>query len=153
MNNLKRLRERLGLSQDRLGELSGVSRFAIIDYEAGRSSPTYQIAKKMATALRCSLSDLDDSVDISPEECSKHEVDQDIWEVLVVLEDRDDWGRESMMDLRNDGCNRFSIHVGPTKVGVEIVGRIESEAELDGLLAEAREKALAAMELQRRQKR
>lgn len=60
MKKLKMLREKAGISQERLGELSGISRFAIIDYEVGRRSPTFVIAKKLATALNCSVLDLDD---------------------------------------------------------------------------------------------
>jgi len=39
MINLRKLREAAGLSQEKLGELSGLSRFAILEYEAGRRSP------------------------------------------------------------------------------------------------------------------
>ncbi|NCC62927.1 MAG: XRE family transcriptional regulator, partial [Verrucomicrobiae bacterium] len=60
LRKLKALREGVSLSQERLGELAGVSRFAIMDYENGRSSPTFEMAKKLAVALGCSLSDLDD---------------------------------------------------------------------------------------------
>ena len=60
MINLRKLREAAGLSQENLGELSGLSRFAILEYEAGRRSPTFLIAKRIASALGCSLADLDD---------------------------------------------------------------------------------------------
>lgn len=60
MKNLKALREGAGLSQERLGELVGVSRFAIMDYENGRSSPTYSLSKKLAELFQCQLPDLDD---------------------------------------------------------------------------------------------
>ena len=60
MKNLKFLRNGAGMSQERLGELCGISRFAVMDYEHGRGSPTVDVAKKMARVLKCTLSDLDD---------------------------------------------------------------------------------------------
>ncbi len=137
MLNLKRLRESAGLSQDRLGELSGVSRFAIIDYEAGRSSPTLTTAKRLAKALQCSLSDLDDAgKDGGPQ--------PNTWEVRVIFEADDEW-RDTTMDMRSEAANTFSVHVSPTKIGIEIIGNVEDETQLDSLLAEARAKALDAM--------
>jgi DNA-binding XRE family transcriptional regulator len=59
MRNLKRLREKREFSQESLGAIVGVSRFSILDYENGRKSPTYIVAKKIAEALDCSLEDLD----------------------------------------------------------------------------------------------
>jgi transcriptional regulator with XRE-family HTH domain len=60
MKNLKSLRNGAGMSQERFGELCGISRFAVMDYEHGRGSPTVDVAKKMARVLKCTLSDLDD---------------------------------------------------------------------------------------------
>lgn len=68
MKNLKVLRERSGLTQFELGELVGISRFAIIDYESGRRSPTFETTKRLARALGCSLSDLDG--DLNPPQTS-----------------------------------------------------------------------------------
>lgn len=138
MKRLRGLRESAGLSQDRLGELSGVSRFAIIDYEQGRSSPTFLVAQKIAVALHCSLTDLDASEESVPGS------QRNSWEVRVIFEADDDW-RDKTMDMRSEAANTFSVHISPTKIGIEIIGNVEDETQLDSLLAEARAKALDAM--------
>ncbi|MGI6252100.1 MAG: helix-turn-helix transcriptional regulator [Aminivibrio sp.] len=68
MMNLRALRERAGLTQLELGEMVDMSRFAIIDYESGRRSPTFETTRKLARALDCSLSDLDG--DLNPPQAS-----------------------------------------------------------------------------------
>lgn len=73
MINLRKLREAAGLSQERLGELSGLSRFAILEYEAGRRSPTFTVAKRISSALGCSIADLDDE---NPTETSGSKVQE-----------------------------------------------------------------------------
>lgn len=61
MKNLKALREAAGLTQQQLGDLCGISRFAIMEYEACRRSPTFSTVKKISTILRCSLDELDEN--------------------------------------------------------------------------------------------
>lgn len=62
MKGLKAIRMKAGLTQRELGDLVGMSRFAIIDYESGRRSPTFETTRKLARVLKCSLSDLDDEL-------------------------------------------------------------------------------------------
>lgn len=45
------------LSQEQLANIVGVSRFSIIEYEKGRTSPTLEIASKIANALGCASVD------------------------------------------------------------------------------------------------
>lgn len=57
--NLRRLRKRQGLSQDRLSKLADVSHNTIIKIEAGAiQSPTVETAQKIARALRVTLDEL-----------------------------------------------------------------------------------------------
>jgi transcriptional regulator with XRE-family HTH domain len=58
MEHLKRLRDAAGLSQDELAEKLGMSRYSIISYENGKTSPSLEVLKKIAQALHCSLFDL-----------------------------------------------------------------------------------------------
>ena len=55
MKNLKARRTELGMTQQQLGEAVGLSRFAIIEYEAGSKSPTVENAKRMAAALKTTV--------------------------------------------------------------------------------------------------
>lgn len=57
-NNLKEMRTRLGLSQQELAELSGVSRQTIGGAEAGSVAPSATIALNLARALGCRVEDL-----------------------------------------------------------------------------------------------
>lgn len=55
MKNLKLRRTELGMTQQQLGEAVGLSRFAIIEYEAGSKSPTVENAKRMAAVLKTTV--------------------------------------------------------------------------------------------------
>ena len=58
-NNLKKLREKKGLSQDRLAKLAEVANNTIIKIEQGENiNPTLDTLKKIAKALEISVDDL-----------------------------------------------------------------------------------------------
>jgi len=56
---VKQLREKLGLSQEKLARLADVSNNTIINIEAGKQdNPTIDTLKKVAKALNVSVEDL-----------------------------------------------------------------------------------------------
>jgi putative molybdopterin biosynthesis protein len=57
-NNLKAVRNRLGLSQQHLAEAAGVTRQTIGGIEAGQYAPSATVALKLARALGCRVEDL-----------------------------------------------------------------------------------------------
>jgi Predicted transcriptional regulators len=58
-SKIKRLREKLGLSQERLARLADVSNNTIINIEAGKQqNPTIETLKKIANALNVPIEDL-----------------------------------------------------------------------------------------------
>lgn len=58
-NKIKRLREKLGLSQEKLARLSDVSNNTIINIEAGKQqNPTVETIKKISKALNVSVEEL-----------------------------------------------------------------------------------------------
>jgi len=58
-NNLKKLREKKGLSQDRLAKLADVANNTIIKIEQGENmNPTLDTLQKIAKALEISVDDL-----------------------------------------------------------------------------------------------
>jgi molybdate-binding protein/DNA-binding XRE family transcriptional regulator len=57
-NEVRRFRERLGLSQHDLSALVGVSRQAIVGIEGGRQVPSTALSLRLARALRCGVEDL-----------------------------------------------------------------------------------------------
>lgn len=58
-NRIKRLREKLGLSQEKLARLADVSNNTIINIEAGKQqNPTVETISKIAKALGVSIDEL-----------------------------------------------------------------------------------------------
>lgn len=57
-NNLKMYREKFGYSQEKLGELSSVTRQTIISIEGGRYTPSLELALKFAKTFKCKVEDL-----------------------------------------------------------------------------------------------
>ena len=58
-NNIKKLREAKGLSQEKLARLSDVANNTIVKIEAGKNqNPTLDTLKKIAKALSVSLDEL-----------------------------------------------------------------------------------------------
>ena len=58
-SKIKRLREKLGLSQERVARLADVSNNTIINIEAGKQqNPTIETLKKIANALNVPIEDL-----------------------------------------------------------------------------------------------
>ncbi|MCC7543694.1 helix-turn-helix transcriptional regulator [bacterium] len=58
-NKVKKLREKLGLSQERLARLADVSTNTIINIESGKqTNPTISTIKKIAKALNVSVDEL-----------------------------------------------------------------------------------------------
>ena len=56
---VKRLREKMGLSQEKLARLADVSNNTIINIEAGKQdNPTIETLKKIAKALNIPIEDL-----------------------------------------------------------------------------------------------
>ncbi|MGH1678294.1 helix-turn-helix domain-containing protein [Enterococcus avium] len=56
--NMKQLRQKLGMTQEELSELSGVSRVSIGNYERGDREPTLSIAIAIAEVLGVTLEEL-----------------------------------------------------------------------------------------------
>jgi len=58
-SKIKRIREKLGLSQEKLARLADVSNNTIINIEAGKQdNPTIETLKKIAKALGAQVEDL-----------------------------------------------------------------------------------------------
>lgn len=57
-NNIKQIRTRLGLSQQDLAQVAGVSRQAISGVESGQYAPSATVALRLSKALGCRVEDL-----------------------------------------------------------------------------------------------
>jgi len=57
-NNLKEMREKKGFTQEKLAELTDVSRQTIISIESGRYVPSLELALKFAKIFKCNVEDI-----------------------------------------------------------------------------------------------
>lgn len=57
-NSIFERRERVGLTQEELGEKVGVTRQTIIALEKGNYTPSVALALKLARVFKCSVEDL-----------------------------------------------------------------------------------------------
>jgi transcriptional regulator with XRE-family HTH domain len=103
-------------------------------WEAQETSPRVSDLPKLAEALGVSQEELLNGP-------TKNEV-----EIRVIIEETDDW-EVGVMDLTGNGKDRFSVHTGPNKIGVEVSGKFDGPEDLDNVFARARkcaEETLAA---------
>lgn len=63
-DNIKKIRERNGLTQKQLGEKCGMADSAIRRYELGKANPKIETVQKIANALGVDAGDLDDRTDL-----------------------------------------------------------------------------------------
>lgn len=64
--NIKKIRREKGLTQKELGNLCGMADSAIRRYESGRANPKINTLIKIAEALNCEVSDIDESIIVVP---------------------------------------------------------------------------------------
>jgi putative transcriptional regulator len=57
-NKLKELREKKNFTQEKLAELTGVSRQTIISIESGKYVPSLELALKFAKVFSCKVEDM-----------------------------------------------------------------------------------------------
>jgi putative transcriptional regulator len=54
-NRLRQLREKKGISQEKLAEMAGVTRQTIISIEGGQYVPSLELALKLGKVFRCNV--------------------------------------------------------------------------------------------------
>lgn len=64
--NIKYLRKQKHMTQKQLSEKTGLAVITIQQYEAGKYSPKHDNLIKLATALECEVSDIDESIIVIP---------------------------------------------------------------------------------------
>ena len=57
-NNLRKFREKKGLTQEGLAEKAGVTRQTIISIEGGKYVPSLELSLKFAMLFKCKVEDL-----------------------------------------------------------------------------------------------
>ena len=80
-HNIKNLRKAAGLTQKQLGEKLGISFQSIAQWETGKRIPKIETLRKIANALNCDISEIDESF-INPSAVNAKELPHD---ALVAL--------------------------------------------------------------------
>ncbi len=60
-HNIKKLRKAAGLTQKQLGEKLGISFQSVAQWETGKRIPKIETLRKIAAALNCDISEIDES--------------------------------------------------------------------------------------------
>lgn len=126
--NIKRIRKEKGLTQKKLGELCGIAESNIRKYENGKQNPKVDTLKKIAKALECQVSDIDETIiviplpkyELTPERLEKAKLDAEArkliekhksGESLTDEEQRkiSDYGKRIKKDMENLPKLRESI--------------------------------------------
>lgn len=113
LNEIKRIRERVGMSQAELAQRVGVSQSAIPKYESGKQVPSYEIATKIFDIL------LDEDVKIDPTVLEIMEPR------LVKVQEKDTFGEA--LEL----MKKYSISQIPVMKSKIVVGTISESLTLD----------------------
>lgn len=122
---LRKCRKRKGLTQPEVAALLGVHETTYRRWELGDGEP-----KASQVVRLCEVFDV-----------SEQELRYGVLEMGCQGE---------VMDLREHGNQTFCIYVWPEKIKLRILWDVESEAQLDDLLAEVRTKVLAVMEFKKK---
>lgn len=108
--NIKRIRKSKGLTQKKLGELSGINEAQIRRYELGKknANPKKETLQKIATALDVSVNDLLDWQDI-PEIANKVCASNLIDLKEIISDERYCFSPKELSDLKSQIDNYISI--------------------------------------------
>jgi transcriptional regulator with XRE-family HTH domain len=131
-NAVRHYRERAHLTQIELANQIGVSVDSIRRWESGLREPRASDIKKLCEVLGCSEAELLNGP-------RANEV-----EIRVIIEATNNWEVEKL-NLTDSGPSTFSIHIGPSKVGVYVSGKFDGVNDLDDIFARARKAAERAL--------
>ena len=139
--NIKRLRKQKKITQEDLARKLGVSRYLILDWEAGNVSPRVSQLKAVSVILGCSIKDLlvEEDVKVEEDRCqSRMRLD------LVIKDKKSADG--SSYDVLSE--IRVQIVFTDDKPHVEFCGTSRadaSEADISALFDKAKAAAIAAL--------
>lgn len=146
--NIRVYRKKAGLSQKELGEKLGVSQQHIAQYENGKRTPKLETIIKIASALDCEISDIDENIVIThhilhspkltPEDIEQYKRDAEARELIEKRASEEDITEEEhqkIADYIERIRNSFALLPERTK---ELKNKIDKIGE-NILLADYRE--------------
>ena len=140
--NIKRLRKQKKITQEDLARKLGVSRYLILDWEAGKVSPRVSQLKAVSVILGCSIKDLlvEEDVKVEKDRC------QSRMKLDIVIQDKKRCADSFSDDVLSE--MRVQIVFTDGKAHVEFCGTSRadaSEADISALFDKAKAAAIAAL--------
>lgn len=144
--NIKYLRKQKHMTQKQLSEKTGLAVITIQQYEAGKYSPKHDNLIKLATALECEVSDIDESIiviplpkyELTPERLEKARLDAEARQLIEKFK-----SGESLTDDEHQKISDYSKRIKESFSQLpERIGNIKSRIDKIGeniLLADYRE--------------
>lgn len=112
-NNIRTIRKRNGMTLKQIADIIGCSPQLISQYESGKRQPKLETKKKIAAALNCDVSDIDNSIyvisteyKLTPERLEHFKKDAEVLEIIkksskeeyeVLLRQRQQQGEEFLL--------------------------------------------------------
>lgn len=112
-DKIRHYRNKMGLTQKKLGELSGTSERTIQQYEGGKRQPRLEQLKKIATALNTPIVDLFESENNEGTVCDLTVLDS-LEQVDIVINDF--LAKRKLRNIGNTN-NEYKIHLRDDKSG------------------------------------
>jgi transcriptional regulator with XRE-family HTH domain len=121
---LKHFREKNDKSQKNLADAVGVQENTVWRWENQKADPSASFINAIAKYLRISAGELLNGP-------ASHEI-----EIRVVVEETNSWEVEKM-NLTDNGPGTFSVHIGPSKVGIYVSGKFDGPEDVGRCVCES----------------
>lgn len=100
-NNIRTIRKRNGMTLKQIADIIGCSPQLISQYESGKRQPKLETKKKIAAALNCDVSDIDNSIyvisteyKLTPERLEHFKKDAEVLEIIKKKSSNEDYTEE-----------------------------------------------------------
>lgn len=105
-NNIRTIRKRNGMTLKQIADIIGCSPQLISQYESGKRQPKLETKKKIAAALNCDISDIDNSIyvisteyELTPERLEHFKNDAEVLEIIKKKSSGEDFTVEEQQKI------------------------------------------------------
>lgn len=154
--NIRSLRKKAGLTQKELAKKAGINEVTVRSYEAGKYAPKIETLKKLATALNCEVSDIDETIavislpgyELTPERLERIKRNaeaQELIERMASGEELTELERQAISDYvarQKDAVDRFGDIAGKVSKAADDYGKTLLLSKYEKLNADGQGEAL-----------
>ena len=106
-NNIRTIRKRNGMTLKQIADIIGCSPQLISQYESGKRQPKLETKKKIAAALNCDVSDIDEGIivvplpkyELTPERLERFKKDAEVLEIIKKKSSNEDYTEEEQQKI------------------------------------------------------